>query len=371
MSNKILKATHEGILTLGNAELNVAVLENGQRIITQTAVFKALGRDARGNARIDQIPAFMDAKNIQEFVDEEVKSLIKRVDYLDRNNKQQQGYDAKILPAVAEIYLKARDKDVLIKTQLDTAKKAEILIRSLARMAIEALVDEATGYQYVREKDALQLILKAYINKELLKWQKTFPDTFYYEIFRLNGWDYTINGIKKRPGVIGKWTNELIYNQLPKGVLDELKEKTPKNEAGNYTARFFQSLTPNVGHPALNAQLYKVIGIMQISSGWNEFKSNFNRMVDRNNGQLEIDFDRIEKSIDNEEKSQLSDFNKSLLGAINFNDVSGKTGDKVQYKGTYETEDETATTESEFNVGEVFPISPLTNKDCVWKLIRQ
>nr|WP_255489844.1 P63C domain-containing protein [Dysgonomonas sp. 25] len=38
-----------------------------------------------------------------------------------------------------------------------------------------------------------------------------FPDTFYYEIFRLKGWDYTVSGIKKRPGVIGTWTKELIY----------------------------------------------------------------------------------------------------------------------------------------------------------------
>ncbi|MCG1037066.1 hypothetical protein [Polaribacter sargassicola] len=65
---KKMKATHEGILKIGEAEISVAVLENGQRIITQSAVFKALGREQRGNSRIDQIPSFMDAKNLQEFV---------------------------------------------------------------------------------------------------------------------------------------------------------------------------------------------------------------------------------------------------------------------------------------------------------------
>ena len=41
---------------------DVAVLWNGQRIIKQAAVFKALDRPARGNSRVIGIPTFMDAK---------------------------------------------------------------------------------------------------------------------------------------------------------------------------------------------------------------------------------------------------------------------------------------------------------------------
>ncbi|WP_394353172.1 P63C domain-containing protein [Mucilaginibacter humi] len=63
---------------------------------------------------------------------------------------------------------------------------------------------------------------------ELLPWQKRFPDEFYKEIFRLNGWDYTVNGIKNRPGVIGTWTKNLIYNLLPNGVLAELEKRHQK-----------------------------------------------------------------------------------------------------------------------------------------------
>ena len=64
MENK-LQAKYEGILNLGNARLDVAVLENGQRIIKQAAVFKALDRPARGNSRVIGIPTFMDAKTLQ------------------------------------------------------------------------------------------------------------------------------------------------------------------------------------------------------------------------------------------------------------------------------------------------------------------
>ena len=292
---KLLKATHEGTLKIGAAEIDVAVLENGQRIITQTGVFKALDRPARGNARMVGIPTFMDAKNLQPFVNDELSAVIKKVVFLDKNGKSQQGFDANILPLVSELYLKAREAGVISsKSQLETAQKAEILVRSLAKVAITALIDEATGYQYDRERDELQRILKAYISDELLQWQKTFPDAYYYEIFRLNGWNYTVTDIKKRPGVVGKWTNRIIYDQLPNGVLDELKKNTPKSESGNYTARFFQSLTPNTGHPHLSAQLNQVIAIMRVSDNWQQFIANFNKMVDRKNGQLELRFDDLD-----------------------------------------------------------------------------
>ena len=66
---KILKATHEGKITIGDNELNVAVLEDGTRVITQSAVFKAFGRTKRGRAiddvRVLNRPAFVDAKNLQ------------------------------------------------------------------------------------------------------------------------------------------------------------------------------------------------------------------------------------------------------------------------------------------------------------------
>ena len=67
------KATHEGKLLIGDLELDVAVLENKKRIITQSAVFKALDRPARGNSRVIGIPVFMDAKNLQAFIDEDLR----------------------------------------------------------------------------------------------------------------------------------------------------------------------------------------------------------------------------------------------------------------------------------------------------------
>lgn len=288
---KTLKAKYEGVLDIGNAQLDVAVLENGQRVIKQTAVFKALDRPARGNSRVIGIPTFMDAKNLQQYVNEEVKDVIKKVDYLDIKGTHQQGFNCLILPTVCDIYLKAREDNILLPTQIETAKKAEILMRSLAKVGITALIDEATGYQYDREHDELQKILKAYISEELLPWQKRFPDIFYKELFRLNGWNYTVHGIKKRPGIIGKWTNTIIYEELPKGVLNELKNKAPKNASGNRTERYHQYLTEDIGEPNLEKQINKAITLFQVSDNMKQFWQNFKKIKDRQNGQIEIPFD--------------------------------------------------------------------------------
>jgi hypothetical protein len=78
------------------------------------------------------------------------------------------------------------------------AAQAEILVRAFAKVGIIALVDEVTGYQDARARDALAKILEAYIAKELRKWVRTFPPDFYKEMFRLRGLDYGASKVKKK-----------------------------------------------------------------------------------------------------------------------------------------------------------------------------
>jgi hypothetical protein len=313
-----MKATHEGKLNIGDIELNCAVLNDGTRVITKSAVFKAFGRTKRGRirgeVRVPNMPAFIDANNLQPFVGNDLKAVLNQIDYIDKNGLEASGYNASILPLMCKMYLDARQAKALKTQQLSLARASEILLLGLSRIGIIALVDEATGYQHEREQDELQKILKAYISEELLKWQKTFPDTYYKEIFRLNGWNYTVQDIRKRPGVVGKWTNKIIYDQLPKGVLAELKKKTPKSPAGNYTARFFQSLTPDTGNPHLSAQLNQIIAIMRISDNWQQFIYNFNKMVDRKNGVIELKFEDLEYK--EEPQKEESEFDKQLKGLL-------------------------------------------------------
>lgn len=288
------KILHEGVLNIGDTIIPCYVLEDGTRVLSGSAMQNALKlQDETDNRSGTRLARYLGQKSLEPFIYKGKEQGHYDPIICYKGEQKINGYEATILADICEAFLEARNTIELSTRQKIIADQCEILIRGFARVGITALVDEATGYQYERERDALQVILQAYINEELLKWQKMFPDTFYYEIFRLNKWDYTVKGINKRPSIIGKWTNKLIYEQLPKGVLEELKVKTPKSQEGNYTARFFQSLTPDIGHPELTSQIYKVIGVMQISNNWNDFISNFNKMISRESGQMEIDFDDI------------------------------------------------------------------------------
>jgi hypothetical protein len=59
------------------------------------------------------------------------------------------------------------------------AEKAQLLLNGLADTAIDALIDEATGYQKRRAHDALQRILAAYVRSEFRACKSKFPISFY------------------------------------------------------------------------------------------------------------------------------------------------------------------------------------------------
>lgn len=315
---KLLKATHEGVMKLGTSDLDVAVLEDGTRIITQSAVFKALDRPSRGNSRVINIPVFMDAQNLQPYVSDELKAVINKIEYIGINGKTQEGYDAIILPLVSDLYLKARE-DGAIKhpNQLDTAKKAEILVRSLAKLGITALVDEATGYQYDRERFELQRILSAYIADEIVKWQLTFTDAFYKEVFRLWGLPFIPKYIKNKPSFIGKLTTKYIYEELPKGIIEKIKDKTPKTEKGNWKYKWHQSLTPEIGREHLKKQIIEVTTLMSISKSKEQFQELFKQKYGKEI-QLQMEFNETPKEV------KLSSLNTSLKKALDYNPKDDK-----------------------------------------------
>lgn len=316
---------HEGELDLNGFKIQCYVLENGTRVLSGREMQRALNmvdEAAEGKQNPGtRLNRYLDQKSLNPFI---FKG--KEVDHFEpiecyKGKSKINGYEATILVDICDGFLEARKHIKLSTRQEIIAEQCEVLMRAFAKVGIIALVDEATGYQHERENDELQKLLKAYISPELLPWQRKFPDIFYKELFRLNGWDYTLTGIKKRPGVIGTWTKKLVYEQLPQGVLKELESKTPKSAAGNYTARLHQSLTEDIGDPHLAAQINQVITLFMLSDDMRHMWQQFERLKIRQSGQLELPFkfDENGHTIEPIEESTLSDFNKKLVTALNFN----------------------------------------------------
>jgi hypothetical protein len=192
------------------------------------------------------------------------------------------------------VYLKLRDHAFDILGDVPENYKhivtaCDALMRGLAQVGIVALVDEATGYQDYRDRQALQAILDKFLRKELAAWAKRFPDEFYREIFRLKEWPWRGMSIN-RPQIVGKLTKDVVYARLAPGIVKELEERNPVDERGNRKARHHQWLTDDVGHQALAQHLYAIIALMKVSTKWDDFMRKLDQVFPRRGETLKLAF---------------------------------------------------------------------------------
>lgn len=280
------KAEHEGVLKIGELEIPCAVLDDGRRVLSQRGVNRALGRKHGGedfrrrSAPGGELPVFLGPANLKTFIPEDLEAVVSKPILYRHGGTVAHGVDASILPQICNVWLKARDAGVLKAPQLPAAQRADILMRGLAHVGIIALVDEATGYQYVRARNALEEVLEKFIATEFRKWAKTFPDDFYREMFRIRKWEFKEDTVK-RTQLVGKLTLDLVYDRLAPGVRQRLEEVNPKNEKGYRKHKLFQRLTEDVGDPSLRAHLASVITLMKVSDDWQHFMKMINRALPR------------------------------------------------------------------------------------------
>lgn len=287
------KATHTGELHIGEITIQCAVLPDGRRVLSQRGVGRALGRgyggaNWRGDDAGGNLPFYVAAKTLIPFIPNELLLLIQQpVQYQQRQGGGvAHGIEATALPLICDVWLKARAEGALTSAQKAVAQRAEVLMRGLAHIGVVALVDEATGYQEVRDRMALQAILDQFLRKELAAWAKRFPEDFYKEIFRLRSWKW--NNLK-RPGVVAAYTKDLVYARLAPGVLQDLERRNPIIATGRRAAKHHQWLTDDVGHPALAQHLHAVIGLMRASDSWDGFKKLVDRAFPKRGDNLELD----------------------------------------------------------------------------------
>jgi P63C domain len=274
------KATHEGVLRVGEFEIDCAVLEDGTRVISQGAFERALGRARAGgqtygrqrvdsSSQLDKLPIYLAARNLKNLIPKGLSTSTIRYIRM-KGGSPAIGVEATMIPRVCEIWLAARRAGLLRSQQLPTAERAELLLSGLAIIGVIAVVDEATGYQKDRVRNELQKILEAYVLPEMQPWLKRFPDEFFKEIYRIMGWDFR-EGSVRRPGFVGTVINEWVYKRLPSPVLPKLCELNPVID-GRRRHRHHQHLTQTTGIPHLDKQISVVTALMRASTNRRMFE---------------------------------------------------------------------------------------------------
>lgn len=283
-NRKLPVATHGSVehpLLLGEVEIPCYVLEDGTRVLSLRGLVSGLGISSGSTRSGDsRIVTFVEADAIKRHAKTDLVNALKSpIKFMPpHGGRSAYGYPATLLADICEAVLAARTEGGLTGAQLEVAKQCEVLVRGFARVGIIALVDEATGYQRDRAKDALVKILEAWVAKELQPYMRTFPAEYYEEMFRLRGLPYPPDNPKFRPQYFGVLTNDIVYERLAPGLLEELKKQAQKDEK---KAHLHRRLTQEVGHPRLKEHLASVVTAMKLSTDYQDFINKLNRVHPR------------------------------------------------------------------------------------------
>jgi hypothetical protein len=285
--NNLPRASHRGLLAIGDVEVEVYRLQDGRRFIAKAALAKALNlKSEGGNAFLRTVTR----KGVRSAISDELWNKIENpitFKYLERDSESGQGgtadgYEATTLVEVCDALIQARNENLLAASQAFLAVQAEIIIRSAAKIGIIALVDAATGYiEDVKKEEYLQK-WKKFVSSEFRQWEDAeFPTQFADMIYKIYGLKRKDPKSFKHPQFFGWFTRKYIYHPLANSrgaILDLLDEANPVvYTGGSRRYKLHQFLSEQVGLSALRQHLWQTIGIGNSSRDKTDFERAFYR----------------------------------------------------------------------------------------------
>lgn len=277
-------------------EIPCYVIEGERRVLVQRGMVESLGM-ARGSAGGggDRLANFVTGERIKPYISADLIPVITDpIKFRAPNGSIAYGYDAEVLHAICLAILLARREGKLQKQQMHIAERCEHLIAAWSLAGIIAAVDEATGYQYIRAKDAIEKIIDKWLVKELHPWKKQFPTDYYRRIFELNDWPFDPTSTK-RPHVVGKWTNDIVYDRLGPGLREQLHDYAGRNEKGRLKHHLTRFLTTDYGIPELRSHLDGVVALMRAATNWVQFKEMLQRAYPKPQTTLSMALDDLDQ----------------------------------------------------------------------------
>lgn len=288
-SEEMPTAVHRGVLNIIGIEVPCYVLDNGMRVIGRTSATEILTGIKGGGA----LEKYIAARALEPFIPKALvleKMVPFRLPEVAGLEKAVKGLPSDLFIDVCQGFVRALEESFkaqsphprMTSRQQQMAVAASIFLAACAKVGLEALIDEATGYQYEREQNALQLKLAAFLEGEMRKWEKTFPDELWVEFGRLTGWK---GKLAHRPKYWGKLVMELIYEKLDPDVAKWLKENAPKPRGGQ---NYHQWLTGQYGLRKLIEHLWMIIGMARTCQNMTELRDRVGELYGRQPVQLRI-----------------------------------------------------------------------------------
>ena len=175
IGKKIPRAQFSGNLIVGDAELPCYVLEDGRRLFSTTGMLTSLGYKFNANAgeifNSKALLPHMKAHN-SPYGHKQV------VEFDTPPGNRAHGYDVEKFMDICHALSEAYEGGELSGRNEIAAKQANVIIRACSKVGIVALVDEATGYQYIRPRRCSSIQAKALPGRRNESMGKNVPRCF-------------------------------------------------------------------------------------------------------------------------------------------------------------------------------------------------
>lgn len=285
---KAIHGSPDQPIRIADIEVPCYILADDRRVVATNGVLDAFGL-ARGGAMVkgmNRLELFAAQDRLRGYVSDNLLQRIATPIRFKVGKSEVNGFDADTLIEMAEAVVAADDNGELQAQQVHIAHQCRVITRSLTRIGLIALIDEATGYQSKRDADELQQILTAYIRPEHRPWVQTIPTEFTDELYRVYGWERKAQN--RGPRYAGKLIRELIYEKMPKPVLPALDEVNPQGDDYRRKKKHHQHLTDKQGMDHFRSQVITMMTVLRISSTKDEFKRHLRKLY---GDQMEFDFE--------------------------------------------------------------------------------
>jgi hypothetical protein len=272
-----------GQLSIG---IPVYVLNDQRRIISRTGATDFL-TDKKGGRNLE---SYLGVQALQKYMPSDYQGAMVEFIMPEVVNKTVKGMEAETFVDICQAYVEAwHDNALQSETQISIAMRSAMFLAACAKVGIIALIDEATGFQFERPLDALQVKLRLFLAEEMRKWEPTFPDQLWEQFGRLTNWK---GGIHQRPKYWGKLVMKLIYEYLDPDVAQWLRENAPRPQKGQ---NYHQWLTEQYGLRRLVEHIWKVVGVASTCETMDELQYKMEDLYGKNPGfQFEFKLKGIE-----------------------------------------------------------------------------
>lgn len=167
-----IKAVADGVLAVGDLKFDCYVLASGERVLSQRGIVAALtGSGSELGAKrghLERYTAALPAKYAG-------LSSAPSIEFATTAGPIAKGRTSQWFIDLLKAYDGADDEGLLHPKQRHLAKQARLILRALAGVGLDALIDEATCFQHIRASNALQRIFNTLLRKEPMGWERMWP----------------------------------------------------------------------------------------------------------------------------------------------------------------------------------------------------